>query len=426
MKIVESGTKGFERELKKIKNRGDYSNDSIEDTVRTIIKKVKKEGDRAVIRFTKKFDGIDLSPDGYAIERKDIIKGAKKASSGLVSDLKFAANRIRKFHKNQLEKSWKVSEPGITLGQIITPIAKVGIYAPGGKATYPSSVLMNAIPAQVAGVEKIFLATPTPNGKISPTILAAAEIAGVDKIFPIGGAQSIAAMAYGTKTVEKVDKIVGPGNVYVAEAKRQLYGVVGIDMVAGPSEILILADKDSRVDFIAADLISQAEHDENAYPMLVTDSIELAKEVKKELARQANRQARGEMIIRSIKNNCIAFIVKDMKEGVELANIVASEHLEIMTKNPNRELKGIVNAGAVFVGSYTPEAVGDYAAGPNHVLPTGGSARFFSPLGVYDFLKRTSLISFNKESLAKVGRQVISIAEDEGLSGHAEAVRKRL
>ncbi|MFQ5561012.1 MAG: histidinol dehydrogenase [Nitrospinota bacterium] len=426
MKIFSGTSKRFLKEIALIENRWDHTDANVEAVVGEILKNVRIKGDRELVRLTKKFEGVDLAEVGFCVEKEEILAAKSGVSSKLRKELRFAADRISAFHKNQVERSWKVKEDGATLGQIIRPVDSAGIYAPGGKGAYPSSVLMNAIPAKVAGVKNIVLCTPATGGEISSAILVAADIAGVSKIYRIGGAQAIAAMAYGTKQVAKVDKITGPGNAYVAEAKRQVFGRVGVDMVAGPSEILIIADESAKPAFIAADLISQAEHDEMAYPVLVTVSETLAANVVKELKLQTEKLSRKEIIRASLKKNCRCFVVECMETAIDLANRFTPEHLEVMTRKPQSVASRINNAGAVFVGEYTPEAVGDYVAGPNHVLPTGGSARFFSPLGVYDFMKKTSFISFTKKGLERVSGPVIGIAEAEGFSGHAEAVRARI
>ncbi|MDH4184663.1 MAG: histidinol dehydrogenase, partial [Nitrospinota bacterium] len=350
----------------------------------------------------------------------------KMANPRVLRALKASAARIRKFHKRQMEASWSLTEPGATLGQIIRPIEAVGIYVPGGKASYPSSALMNAIPAKIAGVKRIVMASPAPGGLLNPHTIMAAKIAGVDEIYQIGGAQAVAALAYGTDTIAPVDKIVGPGNAWVAEAKRQVFGKVGIDMVAGPSEIMVIADDSARADVVAADLLGQAEHDENAYPILVTTSLKLARAVAIELEKQTELLPRKAIIQQCLKRNCYAFVAKNMGQAVMIANRFGPEHLEIMTKQPGRLVKHINNAGAIFVGEYTPEALGDYSAGPNHVLPTGGSSRFFSPLGVYDFIKRTSYLNFTAAGFGKLAADVMTIAREEGLDAHAQAVQIRL
>ena len=426
MKIVKTWEDGFDEALNRIVTRGIAVRPDVEASVRNIINKVKEKGDEAVIKFTKKFDNYHLSPENIKVSGEEIENAYASIDKKILEHLKLTAERIKKFHEHQVEKSWSYNEDGVLLGQIIRPLAIVGVYAPGGKASYPSSVLMNVIPAKVAGVKKVIMCTPASAGRLNPSVLIAADIVGVDEIFCIGGAQAIAGMAYGTETIPRVDKIVGPGNIFVAEAKRMVFGDVDIDMVAGPSEILVIADKSARADFIAADLLSQAEHDELAYPLFITDSLDLATDVVKELDIQKKSLSRSEIIDNCLKNNCICFVVKDIDEGIELSNKIAPEHLELMMEDPDKMIDKVQNAGAIFLGKFTPEAIGDYAAGPNHVLPTGGTARFFSPLGVYDFVKRSSLISFNEKSLKDIAPTVKGIAEAEGLTAHAKAIEIRL
>lgn len=430
MEIISQTDKNFSQIIKAIlKTRCGEINNKLEEAVKKIIAAVKQKGDSALFEFADKFDRINLNSRNIKISVKEIKSAYNKVSKKNVLALKKAASRIKNFHSFQKERSWKIKEKtGTVLGQIIKPIQAVGLYVPGGKAAYPSSVLMNAIPAKIAGVKKLILCTPTPRtprGAINPYVLIAADIAGIDEIYRIGGAQAVAAMAYGTKSIPKVDKIVGPGNIYVATAKRLVFGTVGIDMIAGPSEIFIIADDSGNPEFIAADLLSQAEHDEQAIPILATTSRQLANKVISELKSKVKRSVRSQIIKISLSRNCKIFLVKNLKDAARISNSFAPEHLELAVKNPNRLLKLIDSAGAVFLGHFTPEAIGDYAAGPNHVLPTGGTARFFSPLGVYDFYKRTSLISCNKASLKTLAEPVINIAEIEGFYAHAEAVRIR-
>ena len=428
MKIISQTDKNFDQIIKStLKNRCGKIDNKAEGVVKKIISAVKQKGDSALFEFTYKFDRINLNYRNIQIPVKEIKSAFNKVPKKNINALKKAASRIKKFHRLQKEKSWKIKETtGTVLGQIIKPICTVGLYVPGGKAAYPSSVLMNAVPAKIAGVKKLVLCTPTPRGAINPYVLIAADIAGVDEIYRIGGAQAVAAMAYGTKSIPKVDKIVGPGNIYVTAAKKLVFGIVDIDMIAGPSEIFIIADDSGNPEFIAADLLSQAEHDEQAIPILITTSRQLANKVISELKSQAKRSARSQIIKNSLSKNCKIFFVKNLKDAARISNSFAPEHLELAVKYPNRLLKLIDSAGAVFLGHFTPEAIGDYAAGPNHVLPTGGTARFFSPLGVYDFYKRTSLISCNKAGLKNLAEPVMNIAEIEGFHAHAEAVRIRV
>src|SRR3989304_1019022 len=426
MKIVKTWEDGFDEALNRIVSRGIAVRPDVEASVRNIINKVKEKGDEAVIKFTKKFDNYHLSPENIKVSGEEIENAHASIDKKILEHLKLTAERIKKFHEHQLEKSWSYKEEGILLGQVIRPLAISGVYAPGGKASYPSSVLMNVIPAKVAGVKKVIMCTPASAGRINPYVLAAADIVGVDEIFCIGGAHAIAAMAYGTETIPRVDKIVGPGNIYVAEAKRMVFGDVDIDMVAGPSEILILAGKRARADFIAADLLSQAEHDESAYPLMITDSPELAVTGTEELEAQKKSLDRSEIIDKCLQKNCFCFVVRAIEEGIGIANRIAPEHLELMVENPGTLLEKVKNAGAIVLGNYTPEAVGDYAAGPNHVLHTGGTARFSSPLGVYDFIKRSSLISFPEKHFRDIAPIVKDIADVEGLTAHAKAVEIRI
>ena len=409
--------------LKSLKERASGVSPEIERRVRSILDDVKANGDSAVLKYTQAFDKVRarrliITPD-------EIASYSQKADAHIVKALRVSAARIRRFHKKQREKSWSFSEKGTLLGQVIRPIERVGVYVPGGKASYPSTVLMNVIPAQVAGVKEITVCVPTPGDEINVNVMAAVHLLGIERVYRIGGAQAIAAMAYGTETVKKVDKIVGPGNIYVAMAKKMVFGNVDIDMIAGPSEILIIADDSANPVFVAADLLSQAEHDELASSVLVTDSRDLARAVEIELKRQLQMLRRKEIAGKSIENYGAIIITKDMNAASEIANQIAPEHLEIMTRNPKNILPLIRNAGAIFLGEWTPEALGDYAAGPNHTLPTGGTARFSSPLGVYDFVKRSSLLSFTKKGFQSLADTVETIAGAEGLEAHRNSVRLR-
>jgi histidinol dehydrogenase len=398
--------------------------DGIQKTVRKIIADVKRHGDRAVKRYTEKFDSIKLKE--LSVSQKEIDASAGEAGKEFLKALRYAAQRIKKFHERQKEKSWGFSENGVTVGQIIRPLERVGVYVPGGKASYPSTVLMSVIPAQVAGVKEIAMCVPTPGGKINPYVASAIKLLKVKEVYRIGGAQAVAALAYGTETIKKVDKIAGPGNIFVAVAKRMVFGDVGIDMVAGPSEILIIADKTAEPSFIASDLLSQAEHDEMASSILITDSEGLAEKVKVELTKQLKNLKRKDIVKKSLRKYGSIIITKNLQNAADIANRIAPEHLEIMTQNPSRLLPKIKNAGAIFLGPWTPEPLGDYAAGPNHTLPTGGTARFSSPLGVYDFIKRTSLINATKEGFNRLAVAVETIADVEGLEAHGNTVRVRL
>lgn len=389
--------------------------------VAEIVDDVRLRGDAALIEYTLKFD----KSDSLKIPADEIKRLASTVSKDFLSALKISADRIRRFHDRQKEKSWSFDDGGATLGQIITPIERVGVYVPGGKASYPSTVLMNVIPAQTAGVKDLALCVPTPGGVINPHVMAAVDMLGVREVYSVGGAQAIAALAYGTETIKKVDKIVGPGNIYVALAKKLVFGEVDIDMIAGPSEILVVADESAPAAFAAADLLSQAEHDELASSILVTTSAKLAASVRDELERQLASFERKDIAAASLKNYGAIIIVEDFKKAFNYANRIAPEHLEIMTREPEKLIGLVENAGAVFLGRWSPEPLGDYAAGPNHTLPTGGTARFFSPLGVYDFVKRTSLIHFTQKGFDSIADTVTAMADVEGLLGHANSVRVR-
>lgn len=417
----------------------------VETTVKKILADVRKKGDAAVLAYTRKFDSAAISD--IRVRPAEIKQFANKADRKIVRSLEVSAKRIRAFHELQKEESWVVTEPGkrhrarvasglgktarhrgsslSLLGQMIRPLQRVGVYVPGGKASYPSTVLMNVIPAQVAGVDEIALCVPTPRNEVNPYVMAAIEMLGVREVYRVGGAQAVSAMAYGTRTIARVDKIVGPGNIYVAIAKKLLFGEVDIDMIAGPSEVLIIADKTGNPEFIAADLLSQAEHDALASSVLVTDSVSLATRVRLALARQLSALTRIAIARKSITAYGAILLTKNMKEAVRLANEIAPEHLEVMTADPFALVPLIRNAGAVFLGPWTPEPLGDYAAGPNHTLPTGGTARFFSPLGVYDFIKRSSLLSFSREGFRKLAKTVMALSEIEGLNAHGNTIRVR-
>ena len=416
----------FDQNIKSLVLRSEFDFSEAEGTVREILKEVKRDGDRALLKWTRQLDRADYTLDDLEVTPEEIQRAYDHIELGELEALKLAVDNITRFHQRQVQGSWEYQEGGVHLGQIIRPLAVAGIYVPGGKASYPSSVLMNALPAQVAGVETIIMCTPTPDGVLSPHVLVAADLAGVHRIFKVGGAQAVAAMALGTATIPRVDKIVGPGNIYVALAKRLVFGLVDIDMIAGPSEILILADESARPDFVAADLLSQAEHDEQAVPLLVTPSEKLAHATRDELEKQKNVLPRKEIIEISLRDNCRLIVTESLEQALDLANRIAPEHLELAVENPRQCAVKIKNAGAIFLGHYTPEAIGDYLAGPNHVLPTSGTARFSSPLGVYDFIKRTSLISYTRDELAKQSGACQKLAVMERLEAHANAVRIRV
>ena len=426
MKIIKYSDSDFRNTLRKVVDRADVDLVVHDATVREILKQIKERGDAALLDFTSRFDQYDLSVEEIRVTPSEVAEAHNNVSDEGVEALKRAAENIREFHEHQKQESWEYEKNGALLGQNVRPLETVGIYVPGGKASYPSSVLMNAIPAKVAGVKKVVMCSPASKGQCSPDVLVAAEIAGVDSIFKVGGAQAIGAMAYGTNTIPKVDKIVGPGNIFVALAKRMVFGMVDIDMIAGPSEIVIVADDSAHADFIAADLLSQAEHDEQAVPILVTCSEILAQDVVKELKKQTIRLNRQSIIKKSLNDYCCLFVVESLSEAIKVANDIAPEHLELAVKEPRACAEQIRNAGAIFLGHYTPEAVGDYLAGPNHVLPTSGTARFSSPLGVYDFLKRTSIMSYSPEALKKEAPFIRVLADMEHLDAHANAVDLRI
>ncbi len=405
-------------------SRKDIKTD-VEDVVKSIIEDVKTNGDTAILRYCEKFDKAKLS--SLEVSEEEIEAAFAEVDDEYISILKEAKENIYNFHKHQVRNNFVVNEKdGVILGQKIMPIERVGLYVPGGTASYPSSVLMNCIPAKIAGCPEIIMVTP-PNseGKISSVILAAAKIAGVDKIYKMGGAQAIAALAYGTETIKKVDKIVGPGNAFVAEAKKQVYGLVNIDMIAGPSEILVIADETCNPKFVAADLLSQAEHDKMASAVLITDSEKLANRVQAEIETQLKELPREEIARTSIDNNGKIIIVKDIKEAVKIANEIAPEHLEICVDNPFDYLNDVKNAGSIFLGKNCPEALGDYFAGPNHTLPTSGTARFSSPLSVDDFIKKSSFIYYTSDALEKVNQKIKYFAEKEGLHAHGKSAAIR-
>ncbi len=427
MKIIDSKQKDIATELKRIVNRGEAATEEVAAAVKEVVERVRKQGDPAVLEYTEKFDRASLALKDIRVSPEEIRDAYTKVDQKKVDALKLAAQNIRHFHEKQKMSSWVSQEAdGVILGQLARPIRSVGIYVPGGKACYPSSVLMNVIPAMVAGVEQLVMCSPAPGGNLNPYILVAADIAGVKEIYKIGGAQAIAAMAYGTATIPRVDKIVGPGNIYVATAKRYVFGQVDIDMIAGPSEILIIADETADPVFVASDLLSQAEHDELASSILITTSQGLAVRVDAEVERQLANLARKEIARKAIDRFGVIVLVGDMQEAAEVSNSIAPEHLELAVEKPFELLSLIKNAGAIFLGHFTPESVGDYVAGPNHVLPTGGTARFFSPLSTDSFMKKSSLIFYTKEGLDKVGEAVMQIADVEGLDAHGNTIRVRM
>lgn len=413
--------------LNNLLKRSPNSYGEYEGRVAAIVDDVRNRRDEAVFEYTKKFDGYDLNPGNIKVTDDEIEAAYEEIDPELVTIIRKALVNIRAYHEKQKRNSWFDSEKdGTILGQKITPLERVGVYVPGGKAAYPSSVLMNVVPARVAGVDEIIMCTPPgKEGKIYCGTLVAAKEAGVDVIYKVGGSQAIAAMAFGTESVPRVDKIVGPGNIYVALAKKAVYGQVGIDSIAGPSEIMVLADETATPRYVAADLLSQAEHDELASAILVTTSKELAEKVSVEIEGFLKELSRKDIISRSLENYGYILIAKDMDEAVSVVNDIASEHLEIVTKNPFETMTKVRNAGAIFLGEYSSEPLGDYFAGPNHVLPTNGTAKFFSPLEVDAFIKKSSVISYSKEALSKVHEDIEKFAEAEGLTAHANSIKVR-
>ena len=412
---------------KRVMNRSQLQNDEVSRRVKEIVARVRAEGDAALFEYTARFDRAEITAENILVTREEIDAAYKAASPEWLEAMREAARRVTAFHEKQRQNTWVDFQPGMALGQKITPLERVGVYVPGGTAAYPSSVLMNVLPAKVAGVKEIIMVTPPgPDGGVSyPLALVAADIAGVDRIYKVGGAQAVAALAFGTQSVPRVDKITGPGNIYVANAKREVFGHVGIDMVAGPSEVLVIADGSVNASYVAADLLSQAEHDPLAAAILVTDSVAVAFAVQAELDRQAALLPRKDVIFQSLENFGTIVVADSLSECAGIANQIAPEHLELCVEEPYALLPQIQNAGAVFLGYWSPEPLGDYFAGPNHVLPTSGTARFFSPLSVDDFVKKTSIICCTREELRAVSGQVQLLARQEGLDAHANAVAIR-
>lgn len=427
MRIIELTKEAKENILENLLKRSPNSYGQYEETVKDILADVKENKNKAIFEYTKKFDKADINAENIRVTEEEIEEAYTLVDDSLVEVIRKALVNIRDYHMKQKQYSWFDTTPqGTMLGQKVTPLEKVGVYVPGGKAVYPSSVLMNIVPAVVAGVDKIVMTTP-PNaeGKVSPNTLVAAKEAGVQEIYKVGGAQAIAALAYGSESVPKVDKIVGPGNIFVALAKKAVYGHVSIDSIAGPSEILVIADETANPRFVAADLLSQAEHDEMASAILITTSKELAKKVSDEVDGFLNVLSRKEIMEKSLENYGYILLVKDLDEAVEVANEIASEHLEIVTKDPYNLMMKIRNAGAIFLGEYSSEPLGDYFAGPNHVLPTNGTAKFFSPLSVDDFIKKSSIISYSREALEPIHKDIVQFATSEKLTAHANSIAVR-
>lgn len=427
MRICRVDKENISNILENLLKRSPNQYGAYQAAVDEIVADVRENGDAALFAYAKKFDKAELTPDNVCVTEEEIKEAYAAVDPSLVEVIRRSGANIRAYHEKQKRNSWFESQPnGIILGQKVTALARVGIYVPGGKASYPSTVLMNTLPAKVAGVGEIVMATPAgADGKVNPVTLVAANEAGADIIYKVGGAQAIAAMAYGTESVKKVDKIVGPGNIYVALAKKSVYGHVSIDSIAGPSEILVLADETANPRFVAADLLSQAEHDELASAILVTTSEKLAEAVSAQIDEFTKTLSRREIICKSLENYGYILVAEDMAEAVDIANEIASEHLEIVTANPFEVMTKIKNAGAIFIGEYSSEPLGDYFAGPNHVLPTNGTAKFFSPLGVDDYIKKSSIIYYSKEALAPVKDDIIRFAQAESLTAHANSIKVR-
>ena len=426
-KIINTSDKDFDSQFNELLNIDRNIIENVEEVVRNIVQNVKSKGDNSLVEYTNKFDKNSLSASEMLVSEEEIDNLVKELPPKLIKAIDLAYSRVEAYHKKQIPSDLSYEdEIGAKLGYIWNPINTVGIYVPGGTASYPSTVLMNAIPAKVAGVEDITMVSPSTDSKMNPSILYAARKVGINRIYRIGGAQAISALAFGTETIKPVDKIVGPGNIYVSEAKRQVFGDVGIDMFAGPSEIVIIADKENDPGIIASDLIAQAEHDVSAQSILITDDASLADTVLNSVDDQISSLSRKDIASKSWNNNGAIIIVSGIEESIELANKLAPEHLELAVKDANNYIKEVKNAGAIFIGNNTPEAIGDYIAGPSHVLPTSKSARFSSGLSVYDFIKKTSVIECSEESLNKIGEAAVEIAVNEGLDGHARSIEYRL
>ena len=427
MRIVALTEETKKNLLQDLLKRSPSSYGQYEGIVNDIIANVREKKDSAVFDYTKQFDHCDINADNIVVTKEEIQEAYTRLDADFIETMKKSAANVRDFHEKQLRQSFFTTKPdGSILGQRITPLSRAGVYVPGGKAAYPSSVLMNVIPAKVAGVSEVVMTTPPgQDGKVNPGTLVAADIAGVDKIYKVGGAQAIAALAFGTETIPKVDKITGPGNIFVALAKKAVFGYVSIDSVAGPSEILVLADETANPRYVAADLLSQAEHDELASAILITDSMELAEKVSREVDAFTATLSRKEIIEKSLENYGYILVTEDMDQAVEAANDIASEHMEILTKDPFQTMTKVKNAGAIFLGEYSSEPLGDYFAGPNHILPTNGTAKFFSPLGVDDFIKKSSIIRYSREALLRDHIDIERFAKNEGLTAHANSVAVR-
>ncbi|MCP3176548.1 histidinol dehydrogenase [Desulfuromonas sp. KJ2020] len=427
MQMLRFSDADFKASFQAILDRGESTQADVEKVVADIIADVRQRGDKALFDYTSRFDRLELSAATLEVSPEEIEAAMASVSAESLRALQLATERIAAFHRKQKTETWlSTEEEDVLLGQMVRPLDRVGIYVPGGKAAYPSSVLMNAVPAKVAGVAEVIMVVPMPGGEVNPHVLAAAKLAGVDRIFKVGGAQAVAALAYGTETVPRVDKITGPGNIYVATAKRQVFGRVDIDMIAGPSEILVINDGSGDPAHIAADLLSQAEHDELASSILITTDDAFAGRVRDEVEAQLRQLSRESIARRSIDDFGAIILAETLQEAIDFSNRIAPEHLELAVDNPFEILPRIRHAGAIFLGHHTPEAAGDYLAGPNHTLPTGGTARFFSPLGVDDFVKKSSLVAFSRQGLQRLGQEIVHIAELEGLQAHARSVSIRL
>tara|TARA_B100001250_G_scaffold393433_1_gene396225 strand:- start:20 stop:1309 length:1290 start_codon:yes stop_codon:yes gene_type:complete len=426
MKYLDTSSSDFKKSLSSQIKSNSEPNDEISMVVSEIVKDIRDRGDEALLEYTNQYDRLSAQLKNLEITKSEIDTALSRISDSMRESLENAIKRIRSFHEKQKQETWTYTdEDGNTLGQRITSIERVGVYVPGGKAAYPSSVLMNVIPAQVAGVQEIIMVVPTPDGERNDLVLASAAILGVNKIFSIGGAQAIAALAFGTKLIPKVDKIVGPGNMFVAAAKRQVFGFVGIDMIAGPSEVVIIADENANADWVAMDLLAQAEHDEEASAILISPNANVIKSVEKSIEKFLPQMERAEIIQASLNNNGLIIKTKDFTQAVEIVNIIAPEHLELAVIDPEILLEDIKHAGAIFMGNYSAESIGDYCAGPNHVLPTSHTARFSSPLGVYDFQKKTSLIKCDGNSVSEIAKVASILAHGEGLTAHARSAEFR-
>ncbi len=426
LRHLDTSSEKFDSELQSLLSSTDEPDQEVVDTVSKVISDVRSRGDEALLEYTNQFDRRSATIASLEISKQELDDALKRIPDNLRDSLQHATNRVREFHEKQKQTTWTYEDDqGNVLGQKITPLDRVGVYVPGGKAAYPSSVLMNVIPAHVAGVEEIIMVVPTPDDVRNDLVLAAAAIAGVTRVFSIGGAQAVAALAYGTSLVPKVDKIVGPGNIYVATAKREVFGVVGIDMIAGPSEVLIVADNSANPDWVAMDMFAQAEHDEQASAILISADSEFITQVESSIDKLLPEMERAEIIKSSLSSNGAMIKVEDIKQAIDVVNIIAPEHLELAVSDPDALLDDIKHAGAIFMGHYSAESLGDYCAGPNHVLPTARTARFSSPLGVYDFQKQSSLIKCNSSSVKEIAKTASVLAHGEGLTAHARSAEYR-